>query len=412
MGYLKNRQMPNGSWSPAPNDPSNPLFGYQVGYAALAGLTLLECQVPANDPAVRKAADYVRTAPITDPKRRTYEMATVLLFLDRLGDPQDSELIQAYALQLIAGQRSRGGWNYDCPALTKGEMDQLLTFLQATRIAVPEIRDPLQKSAKGKTGDLEDSGANDQGGKSAKKNASVKKPPVPAVQALGRLTVLPIVQLYYFNKLPSLAEAGPTLLEDNSNTQFALLALWAARRQGIPTERALLLAGHRFTSSQNPDGGWGYNDSGGLAPSTATMTCVGLLGLAMAQGSTPAKGTTAPAKLPENPAVVKALRKLGEHVDTGSMRNFYLLWSIERVAVLYGLKTIGNREWYDIGVDLLLPSQQPDGSWLVQSYPGSTAVTDTCFALLFLRRSNLVSDLTERLPLLMGISDPDRTPKR
>ena len=47
--------------------------------------------------------------------------------------------------------------------------------------------------------------------------------------------------------------------DDNSNTQFALLALWAARRHDVPTEQALLLAQKRFYHSQFPDGRWAYN---------------------------------------------------------------------------------------------------------------------------------------------------------
>ena len=38
--------------------------------------------------------------------------------------------------------------------------------------------------------------------------------------------------------------------DDNSNSQFALLALWAARRHGVAGERALLLADQRFAHSE------------------------------------------------------------------------------------------------------------------------------------------------------------------
>src|SRR5262249_55186410 len=48
------------------------------------------------------------------------------------------------------------------------------------------------------------------------------------------------------------------ITSDNSNTQFAVLALWAAQRHGVPMERCLALLVKRFHQSQNPDGGWGY----------------------------------------------------------------------------------------------------------------------------------------------------------
>ncbi len=413
--FLKGLQLASGSWPRGQATGPEEQFGFDVGYAALAGLTLLECRMPADNPAVQRAADFVRSTPVHDRLRRTYQLSTAILFLDRLGDPKDRDLIQAYALELAAGQNGRGGWNYDCPRLSRVEMQHLLAFLQATRFAAIELPDPLNPLK------LNDplKGAVPQGlntkppaPRPAQKKAGAKAaPPVPAFQSLpSAVARLPIVQNYYN---PGAPLAGT--IADNSNTQFALLALWAARRHGIAAERVLAFAGQRFAFSQNPDRGWSYWESGGVdVPSTPTMTCVGLLGLAMAKASAPAHAQ-APAKaaplgkLPEIPAIASGLQKLGEHVDGASMRNFYLLWSVERVGVLYDIKTIGGRDWYDIGVDLLLPSQDQEGGWRSQGYPGSTATIDTCFALLFLRRSNLVQDLTDRLPLLMSI--PDRTPR-
>jgi hypothetical protein len=42
--------------------------------------------------------------------------------------------------------------------------------------------------------------------------------------------------------------------------------------------------------------------------------------------------------------------------------DLYCLWTIERVAVLYNLRELGNLEWYPAGVQLLLPLQRDDGS--------------------------------------------------
>ena len=117
----------------------------------------------------------------------------------------------------------------------------------------------------------------------------------------------------------------------------------------------------------------------------------------------------------ENPAIQNGLRALGQHIGTPSkdaaarpaMQNLYFLWSVERVAMLYDLKTIGGKDWYGWGAQILLANQQPDGQWNGgQQYTGEDAHLDTCFALLFLKRSNLVSDLTENLRLHMVIRDP------
>jgi hypothetical protein len=89
------------------------------------------------------------------------------------------------------------------------------------------------------------------------------------------------------------------------------------------------------------------------------------------------------------------------------MENLYFLWSVERVAMLYNLKTIGGKDWYDWGAQLLVQNQLAEGSWRSKQYHGSAPIIDTCFALLFLKRSNLVQDLTDNLRLFMAITDPD-----
>ena len=45
---------------------------------------------------------------------------------------------------------------------------------------------------------------------------------------------------------------GAARSDDNSNTQFAMLALWAARRHDVPVEVALGLVEQRFRATQHP----------------------------------------------------------------------------------------------------------------------------------------------------------------
>jgi hypothetical protein len=73
---------------------------------------------------------------------------------------------------------------------------------------------------------------------------------------------------------------------------------------------------------------------------------------------------------------------------------FYFLWSLERVGVIYGLETIGSKDWYAWGAEILLASQQTSGLWHGE-YGAYGA--DTCFALLFLKRANPARDLTATL---------------
>jgi hypothetical protein len=151
------------------------------------------------------------------------------------------------------------------------------------------------------------------------------------------------------------------------------------------------------------------------------MTCAGLLGLAMVYGSAneailrtaeagPGKrGARAPARNPgTDAAVIRGLNALSTALGRlppkpegpreaiqrrQGQASYYFLWSLERVAVAYDLKTIGRIDWYAWGSAILLAGQEEDGSWTGEF--GSAV--DTSFALLFLRRSNLASDLTANL---------------
>jgi hypothetical protein len=66
------------------------------------------------------------------------------------------------------------------------------------------------------------------------------------------------------------------------------------------------------------------------------------------------------------------------------------------------LKTIGDKDWYGWGSKLILDTQRPDGSW--EDRHGD--VPDTCFAMLFLCRTNLAKDLTESLRLHNPLGNP------
>src|SRR5262249_53904487 len=92
----------------------------------------------------------------------------------------------------------------------------------------------------------------------------------------------------------------------------------------------------------------------------------------------------------------------GKTIHANAWGDLYFLWSLERVAVVYNLPTIGGKDWYSWGADILLRSQAGNGSW-DDSFAGPV---DTCFALLFLKRANVATDLTALLEQLGGARDP------
>jgi hypothetical protein len=501
--FLKNNQHPSGRWVGFIKNKDMGNY-FPVGYAALPALTLLECGVPKNDPAIQRAAQFVRARAMGI--TQTYELSLAILLLDKLQDPKDKQYIQAFATRLVAGQNYFGGWSYECPLVPPGRHKELLSFLKRERqwklknlIGTGELSNPLQlteadlqKKPFPATGgvphmplspdDSRDAMSQERGkkvvdrslgdksenrgqglltgrprtaetipGKSQSENSgppSKEETPGPAkTSSPGKETEL-LAKKNKEQPKKSKAPVVPALLRhlpifgigpgksghpqhdlfgDNSNTQFALLGLWVARRYDIPLERTFALAELRFRQTQNPDNGWFY---GGLNMdkekrfySTPTMTCVGLLGLAIGKGSEyellnlekGIQGTAVQKLTKQDMGIQRGLKLLATAVghptgETSGLEtvNLYLLWSVERMAVLYNLKTLGDKDWYLWGAEILLANQGLDGAWAEGKYTGKHPVTNTCFALLFLKRADLAPDLSNNLRLYIPVVDPDR----
>jgi hypothetical protein len=274
---------------------------------------------------------------------------------------------------------------------------------------------PPEKGDKAKPKDNKPGDAKREDGKNGDgKPADAKPAPKPAKpyfipERLQMLTVVQDPDLHVLQD-PGKRSHEPFLsTTDNSNTQFAILALWAAQRYGVPMERTLKLVVRRFVTSQNEDGSWYYHYrfGGGGEPWGPSMTCVGLIGLAVGHGMA---GPNQPGgKAAPDPRIVNGLTFLSKHVEAPAerlnnlpMQNLYFLWSVERVAVLYNLPKIGDKDWYRWGAEVLIANQELQGNWKDGGYHGNSPALDTCLALLFLKRANLAKDLTEKLPFQPG----------
>jgi hypothetical protein len=376
---LRKMQNPDGMWEYSTEATS-------VGATALAGLTLVECGADKDDPAVSSAARFVRVQAVR--LRFTYSVALSIVFLDRLGDSADEALISSLTARLAAGQLDDGTWDYNCPDASQLDEHMLLTALQQQ-----------QQRVNGR-------------GKDA----------APKADNPGRDFMRRVGTLRQQRGGPG----RPQGIGDNSLTQFATLALWVAHRHGLPVESSLRLVDQHFRSTQNPDGGWSYLDhnthlpSGGDAFKTRpTMICAGLFGVGVGYGVEAKKDNEKDkAKAARNPnkdrvlqaglrelarsfslprtalsaaPVMRGAHRVRQHSAGGI---YYFLWGLERVAVTLDLKKIGNIDWYNWGCSILLESQQTDGSWAGAFADGGV---DTSFALLFLKKANLVGDLTTLL---------------
>lgn len=199
----------------------------------------------------------------------------------------------------------------------------------------------------------------------------------------------------------------PTGEGDNSNTQFALLGLWAAGRHGFDPNASLEAVDHHFRSTPDSNGRWGYVPG---EPGRDAMTCAGLMGLAIAAARPDlAERQTARARgaaLAADPLFTAALasvskdaRQINRHSD------IYYLWSLERVSVALGLRALDGFDWYAAGAIELLRRQNPGGSWPHEHWG---VLPNTCLSLLFLRKANLAFEL-DRVLKLPDSSKPDPT---
>jgi hypothetical protein len=355
----------------------------QPGPTALVGLALLECDVAPDDPVITRAAAFVRkgSLSITD----TYGIALCVLFLDRLGDPPDVPLIESLTVRLLAGQLADGSWTYKCPNISADEVRRLQTLI--------DKRSELSTRRDLKPG--------------TRTFADVSEP----IKA----------------QLKTLTPGTAALGGDHSNTQFANIALWVARRYALPVDTALGRIELHYRKCQHRTGGWFY--SAIMQQPTPTMTCAGILGLMTAYAVNYGdKPKAKPVALDADPALVAGLAALGttvgepvgNHKDPKipkvGGRTFYFLWSLERICVGLDMKVLAKRDWYQWGAEILLANQIADGSWRGEF---ARQEADTCFALLFLKRANLVRDLTAGLKGKMGklgertlSTGPEKFPKK
>jgi hypothetical protein len=406
VAFLKRTQTDEGDW------PKFRPHGYLVGQCALPAYALLEAGVSADNPVVQRAAAYIR--PKVHATDRTYELSLALLFFDRLGDPKDEKLIQSLALRLIASQYRTGGWTYCTPTSSTAGETALLKSLEE-----------MSKQTKE--------------GKSARE--VLRGLDVP--RNLRALTIFQDPE-----KLPwadRQAKQGkkdvPPLVgtTDNSNTQFAMLALWVAQRHGIPMEPTYGVLVERFERSQFPDGWWPYRFGiKRVIHYSRSMICVGLLGLAIGSGlKLPSPGVGLPDQ--EQLRILRGLGALSEEIGVPAEQwkmnappeDLYFLWSVERVGMLYNLPSIGEKDWYRWGAEIIVTNQRARGGVIGTPFIGPAGPSkteygvtlNTAFALLFLKRSHPMKELTPKLPytvkelnqgitsLLRGHTPLERSPK-
>ena len=173
---------------------------------------------------------------------------------------------------------------------------------------------------------------------------------------------------------------------DNSNTRYAISALYAAHKAGFKVAKENFWEEVRATYAkhQTEGGGWSYTNGQRNAKGTHTMTCSGVLCLTLANDviAKEDKVTTTAIKA-GNEWIAK------EFVLENAPHTFYNFDVIAALGRASEKKDFGTKdkkiEWYKDGCEWLLKNQKPTGEWIIPRQAiDNFPVISTSFALRFL----------------------------
>ena len=184
---------------------------------------------------------------------------------------------------------------------------------------------------------------------------------------------------------------------DESNAQFAILALGAAEDRGIEVpERTFRRAAEYWRSNQQPGGGWSYRRR---SRASGSMTCAGVASMIITAShidggaaSIAGDDVRCCGTADDDEVVRRGLEWLGQRFTTannpgGDIRSqFYYLYALERVGRLSGQRFIGGHDWYRAGADRLITLQDDFSGFWDGSNSFEPKLVATSFALLFLAK--------------------------
>ena len=217
---------------------------------------------------------------------------------------------------------------------------------------------------------------------------------------------------------------GQSQRPDNSNSQFAILALNEAQQAGVRVDRRVWIrASEYWRKRQMRSGGWRY---GPARDASGSMTCAGIASLLICERNL----TEGDAYVNDDEVVCCGVHRDDDAIKRGMAwmaRNFsvssnpnkaaaagrswlfYYLYALERVGRLSGRRLIGDHDWYREGCEFLNESQTLRGEWIGTAQATMSIGVDgkrkvdqrnhitTALSLLFLakgRRPVLMSKLT------------------
>ena len=315
-------------------------------------LTMIHAGVPENNP---KYDEYLRHC-LQAPLEKTYKVACLAMALEELDADRYQTKIAQCAQFLVDNQAKNGQWSYGAPVDLKN-----LPYVEVARKVESGVRP----------------GARDFG-----TNIREHKKPSKAIAVTQTKTT---------------GDKG-----DNSNSQYAALGLRACHDANIklPLE-CLALARKWWVEAQCPDEGdgakagknsvnsggdttriqgWNYQKPGegeGSAKPTHAMTA-GAVGATVIYEYMMGKDF-------KKDAVTRAgVNWIAKNFAVND--NLYYMYALERAGMLYDTVKFGDHDWYLEGAKSIVRAQKDDGSWGHRE-KAEQNTWDTCFAILFLKKA-------------------------
>ena len=212
------------------------------------------------------------------------------------------------------------------------------------------------------------------------------------------------------NQLPDGHWSYPGGAGDNSNSQFAVLALHEAERAGARVDPATWQRAAKYWKEcQNADGSWGYQ--AGWPKGLGSMTCAGIGATVICSGRVDRPNAEVENGLvqccqpqDEDDSLERALgwmaRNFSVRRNPGRLGremawHYYYLYGLERVGRLTARRLIGEHDWYREGAEFLVGQQDPfNHQWVGTGHAEDNPHVATSLALLFLSKG--------RRPVLMA----------
>lgn len=330
----------------------------KMRYDELVLLTLIESGIPRNDTRFLALLNKV----LGNPMDYTYHVALKAMCLASLDPIKYQQYLAQCAQFLVDCQCENGQWSYGKPSKNLPPPGQYVT---SGKPVIEDIETGPNPSRPGE-----------------------KLPPPKQIEIKK-------------------TDKGPAT-GDNSNTQYAALGLRACLSGlVIVPKETVQRADKWWTQSQKSDGGWGYTNSS-TEGSWGSMTA-GAVGSVVILKYYLKRVWNENVDWKADPSIERGCAWMGQKLTFAEnpmhQENFwihYYIYAVERAGRLVETERFGAREWYPEGANLLLGRQTADGSWTPEVWGRGgqpmgaenfhktlmpSPVSETCFAILFLRRA-------------------------